>query len=116
MPIDIEINIEVLKSANSMEKEEAEQTIDQTKTVMIEGTGPIKITRKNKTITLNVTTEADLGDGPWDIALINEKGGTLADLGYDPKRKHFPPQEVPPEEDRGNSSTSSQSSKKESTS
>src|SRR5262245_51101566 len=97
MQIDIEIDIEVLKSANSMEKEEAGQTIDQTKTVMIEGTGPINVTPKNKTITLNVTTEADLGDGPWVIALMNEKGETLADLGYDTRRKLFPPEEVPSE-------------------
>jgi hypothetical protein len=116
MPIDIEINSEVLKSTNLMEEDEAGQTIDQTTTAMIEGAGPIDVLRGNKTITLKVTTESNLGVGPWAIALMNEKGETLADVGDDPKRKQFPPQEVPPEEDRGDPSTSSQPSKKKPTS
>jgi hypothetical protein len=70
----IPIDIEVLKSVHAMTDDEARQIIDQTTKVTI--TKSIDVKPERHKITLEAPT--DLGDGPWEIALVNKDGGTLA--------------------------------------
>jgi hypothetical protein len=87
----IEIDIEVLKSVSSMKEDKARQIIDQTKKVMNDWRTPIDVTPVNQRITMEAPT--DLGDGPLVIVLMNKDAETMAELGYDQERKKFPPRE-----------------------
>jgi hypothetical protein len=63
------------------------EIIEQTTKVRIYGGEPIDVKPKNNRMSVEVPT--DLGDSPLVIAFMNEKGKTLAELGYDQKAREF---------------------------
>jgi hypothetical protein len=85
----IKIDIEVFRSVSSMNDNKIRQIIDQTTKVIFNGEKPLEVKPVNETITVEVPT--NLGDGrPLVIVLMNEKGETLAELGYDQEAGNFP--------------------------
>ena len=68
----IQIDIEVLKSVRSMTEDKARQIIDQTKKVRNDSKTPIDVTPVNQRITVEAPT--DLGDGPLVIDLLTNAG------------------------------------------
>jgi hypothetical protein len=96
MPKDIDINISVLTSVNSMKEDEAGKIIQQTDKAMINWK-LVEVQHKNDKKHpgpyVTVTVPAGLGDGPWFIVLVNKEGETIASLGYDPIAEKFPAKE-----------------------